>query len=242
MKYVSIPTPHISLKDKNLVAKTVLMPGDPLRAKHVAQTYLEDVVQINGVRNMLGFTGTYKGKKVSVFGSGMGMPSIGIYAWELFEFYDVENIIRIGSAGAYSMDLDLYDVVLADSAVSLSNYARTMGLDVGEVILPSQELNDKLRRAAKRLGVILHEGPVHSSDNFYYKDLSQANALVKRHNAYCVEMESYALFANAQALGKNGACILTISDHLVTHAVTTSEERQKSFHQMMEVALESLFE
>ena len=185
-------TPHNAAKSGE-IAKTVLMPGDPLRAKFIAETYLENPVQFNTVRNMFGYTGTYKGHKVSVMGSGMGMPSIGIYSYELYKFYGVENIIRIGSAGAYTDKLNLFDIVLADSAWSESSFAKAQAGDENDT----------------------------------------------KHNCVCVEMESFALFHNAKVLGKNAACILTISDSLVTHEATTAEERQLSFNNMMEVALES---
>ncbi len=233
-----IPTPHIDQKDKDLIAKTVLMPGDPLRAKHIAETYLEDVVKINGVRNMFGYTGTYKGKKVTVMGSGMGMPSIGIYSYELYKFYDVEKIIRVGSSGAYTDKLNLYDVVLAKDAYSESTYAQVMGVSDSPVLEASQELNEELIKAAEKLGVPLHIGTIHSSDVFYHPRGSIHEQMYNDHGCLCVEMESFALFANAKELNKQAACILTISDSLVTWEATSSEERQKSFTKMMEVALE----
>ena len=230
-------TPHISAKE-NVIAKTVLMPGDPLRAKFIADTFLEDVVQFNNVRGMLGFTGTYKGKKISVMGSGMGMPSIGIYSMELFKFYDVENIIRIGSAGAYTADLDLYDVVLAESSWSESSYAKTQGGHEGEYTYPSKELNEKLAGFAKELDIHVTVAPIHSSDVFYRDDQNAWKEIHKEKGAVCVEMESFALFHNAKMTGKNAACLLTISDNLVTHELTTSEERQNAFTNMMKIALE----
>ncbi|MDY0278581.1 MAG: purine nucleoside phosphorylase DeoD-type, partial [Acholeplasma sp.] len=151
-----IPTPHIELNDKNLIAKTVIMPGDPLRAKFIADNFLTDVVQINGVRNMYGFTGKFNGKKVTVMGSGMGMPSIGIYSYELFKFYDVDAIIRVGSAGAYTDRLDLYDVVLAKDAWSESSYAKTMGLTGRKKLPANKALNNRLIRSANKLNVNLH--------------------------------------------------------------------------------------
>lgn len=232
-----IPTPHIELKDKDLIAKTVLMPGDPLRAKFIAETYLKDVVEINSVRNMFGYTGTYKGKKITVMGSGMGMPSIGIYSYELFKFYDVDTIIRIGSAGAYSPDLKLYDVVLAKAAWSESTYAKTMGVSNKKLLKATPAVNKKIKAAAKKLGIPLHESVIHSSDVFYRINSDEYKDIFAKHGAVCVEMESFALFANALATGKNAACLLTISDSLVTHEATSSEERQKAFTKMMEIAL-----
>lgn len=221
------------------IAKTVLMPGDPLRAKYIAETFLENVTCFNTVRNMFGYTGTYKGKEISVMGSGMGMPSIGIYSYELYKFYGVENIIRIGSAGSYSADLNLYDIVLADAAWSESSYALTQsGYDLDKTY-PSESLNAELIDAATRLEIPMKVATIHSSDVFY----REANAvpfttLRDEHGCVCVEMESFALFHNAKVLGKQAACLVTISDSLVTHEATTAEERQLSFTKMMEVALE----
>ncbi|MGI6510332.1 MAG: purine-nucleoside phosphorylase [Erysipelotrichaceae bacterium] len=232
-------TPHISANMGD-VAKLVLMPGDPLRAKVVAETYLEDVVQFNGIRGMLGFTGTYKGNRVSVMGSGMGMPSIGIYSYELFSFYGVEAIIRIGSTGAMKADIDLYEVILGDSAYSESTYAKQFCGYEDKIIYPNAELNAELEESAKKLGYHMIEGRINSSDNFYYgENVAEANfnKAVNDYNCICAEMESFALFANANHLGKKAACLLTVSDNIVTHELTTAEERQNSFTRMMEIAL-----
>lgn len=229
-------TPHNSAI-KGDIAKVVLMPGDPLRAKFIAETFLEEVVQFNAVRNMFGYTGLYKGQKVSVMGSGMGMPSIGIYSYELYNQYGVESIIRVGSAGAYTDEIDLFDVVLADSAFSESSFAKT-AFDYDEDILePSMLLNDKLKASAKALGIPIIEARIHSSDVFYRDGGITFQEIFKETGSVCVEMESFALFANAKKLNKHAACILTISDSLVTHKVTSAEERQNSFTQMMEIAL-----
>lgn len=233
-----IPTPHISLKDKSKIAKTVLMPGDPLRAKFIAETYLENVEQFNTVRNMFGYTGTYKGKKVSVMGSGMGMPSIGIYSYELYAFYDVETIIRVGSAGAYTDKLNLYDVVLADEAFSESTFASVLELTKEPVIEATKSLNDEIIEVAKQKDIPVTRSRIHSSDVFYHPKGSIHEKMYQEHGCVCVEMESFALFANAKVLGKKASCLLTISDSLVTHEATTSEERQKAFTKMMEIALE----
>ncbi len=229
-------TPHISA-EAGAFAKTVLMPGDPLRAKFIAETFLENPVQVTAVRNMFGYTGTYKGKAISVMGSGMGMPSIGIYSAELFSQYGVENIIRIGSAGAYTTELDLYDTVLATSAYSESTFAKVAYNFDGNLMQPSEELNELIRQSAKELSIPLAEGVIHSSDVFYHDDFFDFREVHREHGALCVEMESFALFANAKRLGKKAACLLTISDSLCTHAVTTAEERQNSFTRMMEIAL-----
>ena len=237
---MSIPTPHNSAK-KGDIAKKVLMPGDPLRAKYIAETYLENPVCFNTVRNMFGYTGTYKGEQISVMGSGMGMPSIGIYSYELFSFYGVENIIRIGSAGSYTEKAKLFDTVLATGAVSESNYARVQSGFTGNITLPSAALNEKLRASAAKQGIPLIEGNIHSSDVFYRQPSDEKptywEKLRDEDGCLCVEMESFALFANAQVLGKNAACLLTISDSFVAPGITTAEERQKSFTDMMKVAL-----
>jgi len=233
-----MPTPHINLEDKKLVAKTVLMPGDPLRAKWIAETFLTDVVEINHVRNMLGYTGKYKNKLVTVMGSGMGMPSIGIYSYELYKFYDVENIIRIGTAGSYSADLKCYDVVLASHAYSKSSYAKTMGVTSSSTLKASTSLNNRIIKKAGDQKLVVCG--VHSSDNFYYSTKSKFdyNELVKK-NILCVEMESFALFANAKELGKKATCLLTISDNIVTGDKTSPLERQTKFSSMVVLALEA---
>lgn len=235
---MSIPTPHIEVKEKGIIADTVLMPGDPLRAKFIAEKFLENVVQFNQVRGMLGYTGTYKGKKISVMGSGMGMPSIGIYSYELFAFYDVKRIIRIGSCGAYSEELDLYDVLLVDEAWSESSYARVQGGVTEDVLCASTQLNDKIANIAKVLEIPVRRGRIHSSDVFYRENFKDYEGIRDNHGCIAVEMESFALFTNAKALGKEATCLLTVSDSLVKGEVTTSEERQNAFTKMMEIALE----
>lgn len=229
-------TPHIEAKTGQ-IAKTVLMPGDPLRAKFIAETFLEDVKQFNTVRNMFGYTGTYKGQEISVMGSGMGMPSIGIYAFELYTVYDVENIIRIGSAGAYTEKLDLYDVVLVEGSYSESSFAKVAFGYEEEIIKPTQSLNNELEAIAKRLEIPIRKGIIHSSDVFYRANKEEYKDIYKNYDAMCVEMESFALFATARHLNKNAACLLTISDNLVTQEETTAQERQNSFTKMMEIAL-----
>ncbi|MFV0246851.1 MAG: purine-nucleoside phosphorylase [Mycoplasmatales bacterium] len=236
----NVPTPHIEAKDKDIIAETVIMPGDPLRAKFIAETFLEDVQQFNTVRNMFGYTGTYKGTKVSVMGSGMGMPSIGIYSYELYSFYDVKNIIRVGSAGAYTADLNLYDVVLSTEAYSESTFAQICGDYQEDTLQASVELNSKLENCASKLDIPIIKGPIHSSDVFYRNNYEDYKTIYSEKGALCVEMESFALFANARKLGKNASCLLTISDNLVTHELTNSEERQFAFTNMMKIALESV--
>ena len=232
-------TPHIEVDDRGLFAKTVLMPGDPLRAKFVAENYLTDAKLVNRVRNMFAYTGYYKGKKVTVMGSGMGMPSIGIYSYELFKFYDVENIIRIGSCGAYDPKLKLYDVIIVEKAFSESSYAQ-VAFGYPENILPATEgLVKALNEAADRLGIPVTNATIHSSDVFYRHQGDVFRDVRDKYGCAAGEMESFALFANARFLGKNAACILTVSDSLVTREETTAEERQNSFHRMMEIALDA---
>ena len=235
-----MPTPH-NRAENGQIAKTVLMPGDPLRAKFIAETFLEHPVLFNDVRGMLGYTGTYGGRPVSVMGSGMGMPSIGIYSYELFSRYGVENNIRIGSAGSYTERAKVYDVVLATGAYSESSFARTMSGCTADTLAPSGELCAALRASAAKLGVPLVEGVIHSSDVFYRHDDRQDPAywelLRDEKGCVAVEMESFALFHNAAVLGKRAACLVTISDSFVSHQETTPEERQTSFTAMMKVAL-----
>lgn len=230
-------TPHIKA-EKDQIAKTVLMPGDPLRAKFIADTFLSDVKQFNSVRNMFGYTGTYQGKKISVMGSGMGQPSIGIYSYELYKFFDVENIIRIGSCGAYAKELNIYDTVLVDAAYSESTFAKVQSGEEADTLNASKTLNEKLAGFAKNLNIPIHRGTIHSSDVFYREDGSVALKLAEERALLGVEMESFALFHNANVTGKNAACLLTVSDSFVTKEVTTPEERQTAFTNMMKIALE----
>ena len=238
-------TAHIAA-EKGAFAKTVLMPGDPLRSKFIAETFLENPVLVNNVRGVQGYTGTYKGVPVSVMASGMGIPSIGIYSYELYSFFGVENIIRIGSAGSYTDKAKLFDVVLATGAYSESNYAVTQSGDTDDIQTPSAALNEALRRSAAAAGVPLIEGNIHSSDVFYREDSGARptywEVLRDEKGCLAVEMESFALFHNAKVLGKHAACILTISDSFVSPEITTAEERQTSFTAMMKVALGAVLE
>ncbi|WP_027121581.1 purine-nucleoside phosphorylase [Mycoplasma leonicaptivi] len=230
-------TPHIRAKKED-IAKTVIMPGDPLRAKFIAEKFLDPgFKQVNDVRNMFMFTGTYKGKPVTIAGSGMGCPSIGIYSYELFKFYDVDRIVRIGSAGSYQKDLGLYEVVLASEAYADGDAFRRLALGrSGEkVAKPSSELNEEIIKIAEDLKIKLNVGRVHSSDVFY--SAVSLEERIKETESLCVEMESYALFTNAEATGKSAACLLTISDNLITHEETSADERQTAFTKMMEIAL-----
>ncbi len=230
------PTPHNGAK-KGEIAKTVLMPGDPLRAKFIAETYLENPVCFNTVRNMLGYTGTYKGKEISVMGGGMGIPSIGIYSYELFHFYDVDNIIRIGSAGGLSDDVKLRDVVIAMGASTNSNYGHQFGLPGTLAPIADYGLLRRAVEIAEEKGIKTVVGNVLSSDTFY-GDNQDANDLWRKMNVLCVEMEAAGLYMNAARAGKKALCILTISDHIYTGEALPAEERQTTFHEMMEIALE----
>lgn len=228
------PTPHNAAVEGQ-IAKTVLMPGDPLRAKLLADTYLENVEQFNTVRNMFGYTGTYKGQPVSVMGSGMGMPSIGIYSYELFNFYGVENILRIGSAGGLAPEVKLRDIVIGMSSSTDSNYPSQYGMP--GTIAPTADfgLLSKAVTGAEKLGYPVRVGNILASDVFYTVD----NSLSKwaSMDVLAVEMESAALYLNAMYAHKHALTLLTISDLPLTGEALTAEERQTSFTQMMEVAL-----
>ena len=231
----NIPTPHISAKEGEF-ARTVLMPGDPLRAKFIAETFLEDANLINNVRGIQGYTGTWQGKKVSVMASGMGCPSIGIYSYELFKFYNVENIIRIGSAGAISPNLKLRDIVVGMSAYTDSGYVKSLGIDVNMAPCCSWDLLQKAMETAQKMNLRAFAGPLFSSDAFYSE--VETSAKLGTLGVLAVEMETAALYLNAARCGKNALTICTISDSLVTGEVTTSEERQEGFTNMMKLALD----
>ena len=234
-----MPTPHIEAKDKEIIAETVLLPGDPLRAKYIADNYLENAVQFNSVRNMLGYTGTYKGRKVSVMGTGMGIPSIGIYSYELIHFYGVKNLIRIGSAGSIQENVKVRDIVIGMSASTNSNYASQYQLPGTFAPTASWSLLQKAVTAAEKKGAAFKVGNIVSTDVFY-DDTQDAWKKWAKMGVLAVEMEAAALYMNAARAGVNALCLLTISDSLITHETTTSEERQNSFTQMMEIALELL--
>ncbi len=236
-------TPHNRAANGE-IAKTVLMPGDPLRAKWIAETYLDEIRLVSDVRNVYCYTGLYKGKEISVMASGMGMPSIGIYSYELYKFYDVDAIIRIGSAGAYSRELKVMDVVLADAAWSESTYGQAQNLELDAWKYPSAELNRQIQTTAESLGKRIVSGPIHSSDVFYHE--ADANEIlqqtIRREGLLCVEMESFALFHNAAQLGKKAACLLTISDSLVTGEELDADSRATAFSDMVELALAAAIE
>lgn len=229
-------TPHNRAK-KGDIAETILLPGDPLRAKFIAENFLEDAVLFNDVRGMLGYTGTYKGKRISVMGTGMGGPSIGIYTYELIHFYGVKNLIRIGSCGAYNADLNLYDIVVGMASSTDSNYAHQFDLEGTYSANCSWELLKKTYEVSKEKNIDIKVGNVFCADIFYN---AQSDAWKKwaKMGVLAVDMESYVLYCNANAAGVNAITILTVSDSLVHETATTAEERQNSFTKMMELALE----
>lgn len=228
------PTPHIGAKYGE-IAETVIMAGDPLRARFMAEKYLENPVCINEVRGMLGFTGTYNGKRVTMMGHGMGMPSIGLYTYELYNFYGVKTIIRVGSAGAYNKNLHLGDLVLAEGACTDSNYADQYELDGMFAPIGDFELLCKAANTCEKMGLNYMVGNVVSSDLFY-RENPNTKGWIKM-GVLAVEMEVAALYMNAARSGNRALGILTISDHILTGEKTTSEQRQKTFTDMMEVAL-----
>ena len=229
-----IPTPHINAGEDDF-AETVLMPGDPLRSKFIADNYLENVRLVNNVRNVQGYTGTYKGKPVSVMASGMGCPSIGIYSYELYHFYHVKNIIRIGSAGALSPNLKLRDIVIALSAYTNSGYVKSFGFDGNVAPCCSYELLEKAMNYARNMSCRVQCGPVFSSDAFY-SEVNTTETLQKL-GVLAVEMEAAALYLNAARAGKNALAICSISDSLVTGEELSAEDRQNGFRNMMELGL-----
>lgn len=231
------PTPHINAKPGDF-GRTVLMPGDPLRAKFIAENFLTNPVLVNNVRGVQGYTGEYKGVKVSVMASGMGMPSIGIYSYELFNFFDVDNIIRVGSAGGMQENVHVRDLVIGMGASTNSCYGAQFGLPGSFSAIASYPLMAAAIESAKENGADYHVGNILSSDTFYSDD-AEASAKWRKLGVMAVEMEAAALYMNAARAGKNALAILTISDHLLTGEATTAEERQNSFTQMMEVALET---
>ena len=231
------PTPHIGAQYGE-IAETVIMAGDPLRAKLMAEKFLDDAVQFNNVRGMLGFTGTYKGKRVSVMGHGMGMPSIGIYTYELFNFYGVKTIVRVGSAGAIQTDLHLGDLVIAQGACTNSNYAAQYELPGTFAPIGDFQLLRKAAEACDRMGYAYKVGNVLSSDVFYNENAH--NDKWSTMGVLAVEMEIAALYMNAARSGNRALAICTVSDHIITGEVTTAEERQNTFTKMMDVAFSLL--
>ena len=239
---MNTPTPHIAAKPGDF-GKTVLMPGDPLRSKFIAENFLENPVLVNNVRGVQGYTGTYKGVKVSVMASGMGMPAIGIYSHELYNAYGVENIIRVGSAGSIQEHINLYDIVLAQGACTDSTFAQQFHIPGTFAPIASYELLSEAVKACQAVGATYHVGNVNSSDVFYGDHAGVPEGLdslygLKKMGVMALEMEAAALYMNAARYGKRARCICTSSAHVLKGVETTSEERQNSFTTMMKVALD----
>lgn len=229
--------------EKKDIEKTVLMPGDPLRAKYIAENFLQDARLVNTVRNMLAYTGTYNKKPVTVFSSGMGMPSMGIYAYELFKFYDVENIIRIGSCGAYNEELNLFDTILVDKSYNEGNFAFAWNQKDEHVAEADRELNERLEETAKKIGIPYIKGNTYCNEVFdgYLEDMDGFIAkFPKNLNIIACEMEAFALFYMAKYFKKKAACLLTVVDSHYKKQESTSEERERSLNSMIKIAMESL--
>lgn len=240
---MNYPTPHINATPQDF-AKTVLMPGDPLRSKFIAENFLKNVKLVNNVRGIQGYTGEYKGKKISVMASGMGMPSIAIYSYELFNFFEVENIIRVGSAGAMSEKVKVRDIVIGQGACTNSNYAKQFNLAGDFAPICSYNLLKTCTKTADLIGTKYHVGNILSSDTFYNDEIGLPDGLKSTNNwakmgVLAVEMEAAALYMNAARSGKNALAICTVSDHLLTGESTSSDERQNSFTEMIKLALEA---
>jgi len=231
-------TPHIKAKPDQ-IAELVLMPGDPLRARYIAEKYLENVIQFNQVRNMFGYTGYYQGQRISVMGSGMGMPSLGIYAYELFKFYNVKKIIRLGSCGALTSKLKLYDLILVDQAYTDATYAYVQSGITTPLTSASVNLTKTIAEIATKEGINLMRGNIYTTDVFY-KEQPVTDEVLTKYNCLAVEMETFALFHTARILKKEAAAILTVSDSLVTKAEISAEAREKNFAKMIELILKTI--
>jgi len=234
-------TPHIESKRED-ISDVVLMPGDPLRAEYIAKNYLEDVIIVNKVRNMVAYTGIYKGRKVTVFPSGMGIPSMGIYAYELYKFYDVNKIIRIGTCGAGNPDVKVLDIVLADSAYSTSSFAKLMFDQDAKEYQASLDLNNNIYKVALAQGINIHRGPIITSEVFdVYVDYDKYIKNFPEFRYYAAEMEAFALFALAKNLNKEAACLLTVVDSKYqSDVVVSAADRQTSLDDMIKLALDSI--
>ncbi len=228
---------HISAQEGE-IADIVLMPGDPLRAKYMVDHYLKDAVLVSQTRNIYFYTGHYQGRRITIGASGMGCPSIGIYSYELFAFYGVQTIIRIGTCGAYTTDLNLFDLFLVDAACSESTYAQyAWGLSA-DIIPSTSSVREAIKTTAKKQAKTIRTGNIHSSDIFYRKDPA-IPAIATAHQCLAVEMEAFALFANAQELGRSAATLLTVSDVIPSHAKISADQRETALLPMMELALDS---
>lgn len=232
-----MPTVHISA-NKEDISKLVIMPGDPKRVEYIATNFLENTKIINEVRGELGITGYYKGTRITVFSSGMGIPSMGIYSHELYTHYDVDTIIRIGSAGSYIENLNVNDLYLVDSCYTDSNYAKDYANSNEKVAYSNKEINEKIQETAENLNLNLKTGRCYSAEAFYTENLDTSR-IINENKCECVEMETFSLFTNAKHLNKKAACILTISDSFVTNEKLTSEEREKNLNNMITLALET---
>ena len=237
-------TPHIEAKKED-IAKIVIMPGDPKRATFIAENYLEDYKLVNEVRGMYAYTGYYKNKRVTVMASGMGMPSMGIYSYELFKFYDVEKIIRIGSCGAYLEEMKLFDIILAEQVYNEGNFALTLNNDRCHLISSSKELNEKIKQTALENNIKIYTGNTVCSEVFdaYMTDLNQfLNRIPAGLNVIAAEMEAFALFYTAKMLNKKAACLMTVVDSKYIKEIATPEERERNLRKMIELALNSIKE
>ena len=229
-------TVHIE-SNKEDISKNILMPGDPKRCEYIAKNYLQDYKIVNNVRGMTAYTGYYKGKRITIFPSGMGIPSMGIYSYELYKYYDVENIIRIGSCGGYNHALKLKDIILVDNSYSQSTYAKYLDGYQDNLVKSTKNLNDIILKTSNELNMNIIKGTICSTDVFYEKDYK--NKPIEEYNILGVEMESFALFNNARTLGKNAACLLTVSDLFFSEDKLTSLEREQNLNEMIVLALES---
>ena len=234
-------TPH---NEANIgdIAKTVIMPGDPLRAKYIAENFLEDAKLVNKVRNILAYTGKYNGKEITVMASGMGMPSMGIYCYELYKFYGVENIIRIGSCGGYIPELKLFDIILADNVFSESNFALTLNNDNCHIASSDKSLTDNIENTAIKNNISIHRGNTVCTDCFdvYMTDVNKfLKRIPENFNPLGAEMEAYALFYVAKMLDKKAACLMSVVDSKFIKDVATSEEREKGLNTMIKLALDA---
>ena len=229
-------TVHIE-SNKEDISKNILMPGDPKRCEYIAKNYLQDYKIVNNVRGMTAYTGYYKGKRITIFPSGMGIPSMGIYSYELYKYYDVENIIRIGSCGGYNHTLKLKDIILVDNSYSQSTYAKSIDGYQDNLVKSTKNLNDIILKTSNELNMNIIKGTICSTDVFYEKDYK--NKPIEEYNILGVEMESFALFNNARTLGKNAACLLTVSDLFFSEDKLTSLEREQNLNEMIVLALES---
>lgn len=234
-------TPH-NEANKGDIAKTVIMPGDPLRAKYIVENFFDDYKLVNQVRGMYAYTGTYKGKELSVMAHGMGMPSVGIYSYELYKFYNVENIIRIGSCGGYKPELKLFDIVLSENVFSESNYALTLNNENCHITSSSEKLNSVIENIAKEKNIALTRGNTVCTDCFdvYMTDVNQfLERLPADFNPVSAEMEAFALFYNAKLLNKNASCLMSVVDSKFIKNIATTEERQSGLNTMIKLALDS---